>query len=152
MRKLFQISVLLIISSAIYGQKPETFEKLLNYEKGATIVIITTSDTIDQAFNKIGSIVMDYGFNIENSDRNLYFMNTEYTSIGRYSFKSKLMIRVKRQDNITKIIIKGESANGRFKFPAGNYYRKRELPSICFAQMFEIAELYDNGTISVAKE
>jgi len=152
MKKLFQTICIVLFTSITFGQKPETFDKLLNYEKGAKIVIVTTSDSIDQAFNKIALIIMDYGFNIENSDKTFYYLNTEYTEVGKYSISSKLSVRVKRQDNSTKIIIKGESANMGFKIPAGNYYRKKELPSICFAQMFEIAELYENGVISVAKE
>jgi hypothetical protein len=136
----------------VLGQKDDTFEKLKSYTKGANVVIITTSDNIDQAFSKIGSLILDYGLIIENSDKSLYYLNTEYTSLNKYSFQTKINVRLKTQDNFTIIIIKGEALSGQFKFTPANNYKKGQVTSVCFAQMFELAETYSNGTITVENE
>jgi hypothetical protein len=136
----------------VYGQKDETFEKLKSYTKGANVVIISTSDNIDEAFGKIASLIMDYGLNIENSDKNLYYLNTEFSSLNNYAFQTKMNVRLKTENNLTKIIIKGEALSGQFKFAPANNYKKGQVTSVCFAQMFEIAEKYSNGTVTAENE
>lgn len=147
---LFICSLLLALNT--FSQKPETFEKLASYEYGVNVIVISTSDSIELAFNKIAMILMDYGFGIENSDRALFYLNTELSSVGKYSFDSKISLRLKTQNDTTRIIIKGDAYSGGFKFRGANMQKKKQVPGICFAQMFEVAELYGNGIISVEKD
>lgn len=70
------------------AQSPETFLKLKELPKGDTDVIIKTTDDLDLAFKKMAMLVMDYGFTIANSDKELYFMNTEEASVNDYMFST----------------------------------------------------------------
>lgn len=151
MKRLLLTIVLCSIAFISYAQKPETYEKLKAYPKGVTIIEITTSDSTEAAYNKMAMLVMDYGFNLENSDRSLLYFNTKPTSLGRHAYKAKLNVRVKKVDNATMIIIKGDALSGNFVFPSSNDHRK-DVPSSSFAHMFEIAEQYEGGAITVRKE
>jgi hypothetical protein len=154
--KTFFTMILLSLPLIIFGQKTETYEKLKSYDKEATLIIIVTDDTIDLAYNKIATYVMDYGFALENSDKSLFYFNTKpmlmLDGFKRYSFENKINVRLKQQGNQTKIIIKGEVNNSPYKFPAANLHNKDLVQTICFAQMFEIAEMYENGIFSVEFE
>ena len=150
MKKLLLI-LLFALPLVASAQKPETYQKLKDYPKGVTVIEITTSDSTVAAYNKIATLVMDYGFNLENSDKSLLYFSTEPTSVGRLAFRTKLNVRVKRVDKGTMVIMKGDALSGNYKFPASNDHRK-DVPSSGFAQMLEIAEQYQGGTITVRKE
>ncbi len=129
------------------AQSPETFLKLKELPKGDTDVIIKTTDDLDLAFKKMAMLVMDYGFTIANSDKELYFMNTEEASVNDYMFKTRVSIRMKKLDEGTQITLKGTGINGTFNFEAINKHRK-DVPNTVFAQLYEIAIGYSGGTVS----
>ena len=145
------IVILFLFSLIISSQKKETFKKLKSYEKGAELIVLKTSDPIDEAFDKIASYIMDYGLSIDNSDRRLNYLNTGYTSLNTYDFRLKIKVRLMKNDTITKIVLRGDALKQTVGFTAANNHRKISVIGVAFAQLFEFAEMYDNATITVEK-
>ena len=143
------ITILFLSSFIINGQKKETFKKLKSYEKGAELIVLKTSDPIDEAFDKIASYIMDYGLSIDNSDRRLNYLNTGYTSLNTYDFRLKIKVRLMKNDTITKIVLRGDALKQTVGFTAVNNHKKMSVIGVAFAQLFEFAEMYDNATITV---
>ena len=63
--------------SICYSQSDISLLKCKEFPKGSNIITLNTSDTINVAFKKIANIILDYGFTIANSDKDLYFLNTK---------------------------------------------------------------------------
>jgi len=150
MKKIIYLFLLIFLSTSIYSQNKETITKLKALEKNANNVIITTTDTIDSAFKKMANIVLDKGFEIEKSDKDLYYLVTAFKSDPNYSFESRISLRLKKVGDTIQIILKGEVQNGGYKFEAVNS-RFKTVISVGFAQLFEIAESYTNGYVTVVK-
>ena len=138
--------------SICYSQSDISLLKCKEFPKGSNIITLNTSDTINVAFKKIANIILDYGFTIANSDKDLYFLNTDFVSFGGYTFKTKLNIRVKENEGgVTSITLKGEAINFNISFTPANYHRK-DVPNRAFAHMLSIALKYENAVISTSSE
>lgn len=149
-KNLLAIGLILTISPC-FSQSDEILVKCKSLPKGATVVTISTPDSVNVAFKKIASLILDYGFTIANSDKELYYLNTDFASIGGYSFETKINVRLKPLNSGgTSILLKGEADSG-FIFQACNYQRK-DVPSRAFAHMIAVATLYENGEISATTE
>lgn len=158
----------------IFGQKAETFAKIEKFEKFETYIKISTTDDIDSAYNKIKTLVKNYGFETDSADISQHYFNTQFTQINNSTFKTKVILRLKEENQSTKIFIKGEMTfskftktpifpatknsmnkmalrkgiNDRYKFTSENNHSVGDPFTACFAQLFEIADQYQNGIIS----
>jgi hypothetical protein len=138
--------------STCFSQSDEILLKCKSFPKGTNVITINTKDTVNIAFKKIAGIILDYGFTIANSDKELYYINTDFVTIGSYTFKTKISVRLKPKTNGgTSIILKGESTNSGYSFPAYNYHRK-DVPNRAFAHMLAIASKYEDVEILASTE
>ena len=138
--------------SICYSQSDISLLKCKELPKGANIITLKTIDSINVAFKKIANIILDYGFTIANSDKDLYFLNTDFVSFGGYTFKTKLNVRVKENEGGgTAIILKGEAINFYVSITPANYHRK-DVPNRAFAHMLSIALKYEDSAISTSSE
>lgn len=150
--KTVYIFCLSFIFLSCYSQSNEALLNMKSYPKGTNTVSILTTDTIDLAYKKIANLILDYGFTIAQSDKELYYINTHYKSVLNNSFDTKIFVRLKEnRGKGTIIILKGETTNSGFIFPAENYHRK-DVPNRGFAHLLSIASKYENSEILVTKE
>lgn len=145
------VLIMMLCAVEAVAQQPATFQKLKELPKGSNEIIITTTDSIDLAFKKISMLVMDYGLTIANSDKDLYFINTDAVPLNNYMFSTKASVRLKVIASGTSIILKGTGKNGVYEFQSENYHRK-DVPNTVFAQLYEIATGYEGGTITTQKK
>lgn len=144
--------LLLFCSLNVFGQSNETLMSLRDYPKGVNTIYIDTPDTITLAYQKIASALLDYGFEIEKSDNLLFYITTEFSTVGGMLFSTQIRARLKTTEaGGTRIILKGDGGSGGWKYPAANYHRK-DVPNRAFAIMLEVARNYPLGAVSLGKE
>ena len=77
MKKIISISLLLLLIS-VSGKAQEAPEK-------SNLILIKTSDNIDESFKNIGRILINEGYELETADKNFYVITTKVTQ-KKYGF------------------------------------------------------------------
>lgn len=118
--------------------------------RGDNTVIIRTNDHHDVAFRKIGQLLVNNGFNLMNSDRDIGSITTDNKYIGIMSAQWLMK---------ASVIITGE--NNATIFITGQYNRSRENPwrrlenkglkgsitQVGWNELYFVAQQYDGASI-----
>ncbi|MBK8517207.1 MAG: hypothetical protein IPL55_13275 [Saprospiraceae bacterium] len=137
--------LLLSISAVTFAQNKETFDILSTFPKRVNTIVITTLDTMPQAFKNIQTHLVDYGFSIEIADEHSGIIRTAKGDIDHYPFKSTLTVTVQQTDSTSTIEIRGNASNNGFDFEALNGNSKTGVNTVLFAKMYEVGMMYINA-------
>lgn len=80
---------------------------------------------------------------------NKFFFENKITTFNIFLFR---FIPITEKYTSTQIIIRGEAKRDDVVSKAKNTHQKIHFYYKCFAQMYEVAERYGNGRISIVKE
>ncbi|THH34212.1 hypothetical protein [Neolewinella litorea] len=102
-RYLLVLTCVAIFSADIFSQ---------DAPKGANVIEIHTADNIDDAFKKMGRLLLDEGYTLETADKNFYVITTEvrkmnYGFMNAGELEMKLIIEFNDDEDGTTMILKG---------------------------------------------
>ncbi len=144
MRTIFFIALTILSASCI------STIRVPGSNRGDNTVIIRTTDHHDVAYRKIGQLLVNNGFNLMNSDRDLGSITTDNKYIGIMSAQwlMKASIIITGEDNAT-IFITGQSNRS----PENPWRRienkgiKGSINQVGWNELYSVAQQYDGATI-----
>lgn len=134
--------------------------------KKSNLIIVRTTDNIDDSFKKVGRILINDGYEIETSDKNFYMITTKvrqkkYGMMGGGTLEIKLIFQIDQISDTTLIKVKGYVNSMQLASTAGMRNDSFEKSAIrienkgangsiirsAWEFMDEIAKKYDAGQI-----
>ena len=159
MKKIFLISLPLIFISI--------FIKAQEAPKNSNLIIIKTSDNIDDSFKEMGRVLLNEGYELETADKDFYVITTKvkqkkYGFMGGGSLELKLNIQFDQVSDSTHLKIKGYVNSDQLASAAGdknnsfdkdadrikNKGSKGSISKSSWIFIDEFAKKYENGIIN----
>jgi hypothetical protein len=149
MKKLLLACLLLVACPAIAQKAIPT--------KGDNIIIISTPDSTKAAYVKVAALLLEAGYTIDRSDKELLFINTKFRPAPRYNMEHAPRVTIAATANGSKISLRDAfvlpGAAAVSSIMAGQQevvFRggKTSTFMICWDELQKLASLYPAGNIS----
>jgi len=103
--------------------------------KKSNLIIIKSSDKIDDSFKKIGRILMDEGYELETADKTFYSISTKITHknyglMGGGSLELKFFFQFDQIQDTTVIIFRGRVNSNQLAVASGMKHENFEKDAI----------------------